>query len=92
MRPDQIGGKQVIDAAAQVMGEVCDIEFDVATWLVTDICVILTKTAIELLGYKQPGFRGKVLVDLPTKLVKVIKDVVVLDKSIEEIKHIVELH
>ena len=65
------------------------IEIDVSTWKITHLCVILTNEVIETLGYKKPFF-GIIQVDIPVETVKRIKDVVTLDKSIAEIKDIVE--
>lgn len=92
MRPDQLGGKDVIDANAHLIGDVCDVEFDVSRWMVTHICVNLSDRAIELLGYQKPRFLGKVLVHLPVDVIQAVSDVVSLNKSLQEIKHIVELH
>ena len=92
MRPDQIGGKQVIDNGAQVIGDVCGIEFDVSGWQVTHVCVNLSDTAIETLGYQKPRFLGKVLVDIPVTMVKAVSDVVALAKGIDDIKSIIEVH
>ena len=91
MRPGQLEGREVIDTQAQILGEVCGIEIDVSTWKVTHICVALSKGSIETLGYKKP-FLGKVDVHLPVEAVKMVKDVVTLNKSITEIKNSVELH
>ena len=91
MRPGQLEGREVIDTQAQILGEVCGIEMDVSTWKVTHICVALSKASIEALGYKKP-FLGTVDVHLPVEAVKMVKDVVTLNKSIMEIKNLVELH
>jgi len=52
MRPDALNGKKVIDSEAQVLGEVAEIEIDIASWTVTHICINLSDKAIEALGYK----------------------------------------
>jgi sporulation protein YlmC with PRC-barrel domain len=90
MRPDQLGGKDVIDADAQLIGDVCDLEFDVLRWMVTHICVNLSDRAIEALGYQKPRFLGKVLVHLPINVIQAVSDVVSLNKSIGEIKDLIE--
>ena len=92
IRPDQLGGKKVIDSEAQIMGDVCGMEFNVSGWKVTHVCVNLSDKAIETLGYKKPRFLGKVLVDIPVELVKAVSDVVSLDKTTNEIKLAVEKH
>jgi len=91
MRPDALNGKKVIDSEAQVLGEVAGIEIDIASWTVTHLCINLSDKAIEALGYKKP-FLGKVQIDIPVGIVKAVKDVVTLDKSLAEIKTIVEPH
>jgi sporulation protein YlmC with PRC-barrel domain len=90
MRPDQLGGKDVIDADAQLIGDVCDLEFDVLRWMVTHICVNLSDRAIEALGYQKPRFLGTVLVHLPINVIQAVSDVVSLNKSIGEIKDLIE--
>ena len=90
IRPEQLGGKTVIDSEAQIMGDVCGVEFNVSGWKVTHVCVNLSDKAVEALGYKKPRFLGKVLVDIPVELIKAVSDVVSLDKTIKEIKSAVE--
>jgi len=92
MRPDQLGGKDVIDSEANVIGDVCGIEFDSSDWTVTHVCINLSDKSIEEFGYKKPRFRGKVLVDLPVEIINVVSDVVTLNKSIKELKDLVEEH
>ena len=87
-----LGGKTVIDSEATIMGDVGGLEFNVSGWKVTHICVNLSDKAIEALGYKKPRFLGNVLVDIPVELVKAVSDVVSLDKTIEEIKSVLETH
>lgn len=91
MRPERLNGKNVIDTEAQVLGEVAGVEIDPSTWKVTHLCLNLSESASEILGYKKP-FIGKVQIDIPVEIVRTIKDVVALSKSTTEIKSLVERH
>jgi sporulation protein YlmC with PRC-barrel domain len=92
LRPDQLGGKEVIDSKANVIGDVCGIEFNIPDWTVTHVCINLSDKSIEELGFKKPRFRGKVLVDLPVDIIRAVSDVMTINKSIEELKDLVEEH
>lgn len=89
MRPDQLNDRKVIDSEAEIVGEVCGIEIDISNWKVTDICIDLSDDIIEALGYKKP-FLGKVVVNVPVNMVGKVSDVVTINKSILELKNIVE--
>jgi sporulation protein YlmC with PRC-barrel domain len=91
MRPERLNGKAVIDSAAQILGEVAGVEIDLSTWKLTHLCINLSDTSIETLGYKKP-FIGKIQVDLPVEIVKAVKDVVAIDKSTAEIRSLIEPH
>jgi sporulation protein YlmC with PRC-barrel domain len=91
MRPENLNGKKVIDTKAHVVGEVAGTEIEVSTWKVTHLCISLSDDAIETLGYKKP-FIGKVLIDVPVETVQKLRDVVVLNQSVAEIKNLVERH
>jgi hypothetical protein len=58
--------------------------------MITHICVNLSDRAIETLGYQKPRFLGKVLVHLPVHVIQAVSDVVSLNKSIVEIKELIE--
>lgn len=90
MRIDQLIGKPVIGARAQVLGEVCDIEINEKTMKLVSICVKLNDDAIEPMGFKKPRLRGSVRVDIPIDIIKAIGDVVNVDKSADELGTIVK--
>jgi sporulation protein YlmC with PRC-barrel domain len=92
MRPDKLHYKRVIDSQAKDIGEVYDIECEVADWKVTHLCVRLSDRAIEALGFVKPRLLGRVIVDIPVNAVKVVNDVVYLWKSLEEIESLVLEH
>ena len=84
---DELMGKTVIGAQAQVIGEVCDIEFDEKTLKLTGICVKLAESILEPMGIKKPRL-GRVRVDIPIETIEVIGDVVTLDKNAQELRAI----
>lgn len=91
MRPERLNGKEVIDTEAQVVGEIAGVELDLSTWKVTHICVNLSDSGVEALGYKKP-FIGKVQIDIPIETVKMAKDIIALNRSIKDLKSLVERH
>lgn len=84
MRVDDLIGRAVVGAGAQVVGEVCDVQFDERTMKFTDICIKLNENALESMGIKKPRF-GSVRVDIPIEVVKAIGDVVSVDKTAQEL-------
>ncbi len=91
MRPERLNGMEVIDTEAQVVGEIAGVELDLSTWKVTHICVDLSDSSVEALGYKKP-FIGKVQIDIPIETVKMAKDIIALNRSIKDLKSLVERH
>ncbi len=91
MRPERLNGKEVVDTTAQVVGEIAGVELDLSTWKVTHICVDLSDSVVEALGYKKP-FIGKVQIDIPIETVKMAKDIIALNKSVKDLKSLVERH
>ena len=89
MRPNQFFGKTVIDSEAKIVGEICDFEFDPSTWTITHVCISLSDDAIEMLDYSKP-FLGKVQVIVPTEVVAKVSDLVSINRSILQLKNIVE--
>jgi sporulation protein YlmC with PRC-barrel domain len=84
-----LNGKQVITSGAQVLGEVEGVEIDIDKWKVTGLHINLEKEIIEKLDFKKPLF-GSVIVRLPITTIKVVGDVVALDKTIEELRYMRE--
>ncbi|MCJ7609076.1 hypothetical protein MUP00_05340 [Candidatus Bathyarchaeota archaeon] len=89
MREEQLKGKGVIDAEAAFLGYVEDVEFEIAEWKATHIGVKLVDAAIEGLGFKKPRI-GSVVVNVPVSAVKAVKDVISLDRSVKDLKNVVE--
>ena len=90
MRIDELMGKTVIGANAQVLGEVSDIEFNHSTWKITNVTIKLIDNIIEPLGFKKPRLRGSVMVEMPVEPIKAIGDVISIDKNVEELRSILK--
>jgi sporulation protein YlmC with PRC-barrel domain len=86
----ELNGKKVIGAGAFTVGEVEGAELDTKNWQVTHLQVKLTSEATEQLGFKKPML-GHAVALLPVTLVKAVGDIVSLDKSIQELKSVIEL-
>jgi len=82
-------GKRVIGANAYMLGEVNGADVDTEKWQVTYLHVSLADEATRELGFKKP-FMGSVTVCLPVSLVQAVGDVITLNKTIKEIKGVVE--
>lgn len=82
-------GKKVIAANAYMLGEVTGADVDTEKWLITHLHVSLVDEAIRELGFKKP-FLGSVIVCLPINLIQATGDVVSLNKSLSELRNVVE--
>jgi len=82
-------GKKVIGANAYMLGEVTGADVDVEKWLITHLHVSLTEEATRELGFKKP-FLGSVIVCLPINLIQATGDIISLNKSVKELKNVVE--
>lgn len=82
-------GKKVIGANAYMLGEVTGADVDAEKWLITHLHVSLTEEATRELGFKKP-FLGSVIVCLPINLIQATGDIISLNKSIKELKNVVE--
>jgi sporulation protein YlmC with PRC-barrel domain len=89
LRPNQFFGKTVIDTEAKIVGEICDLEFDPSNWTITHVCISLSDDAIQMLEYNKP-FLGKVQVIVPTEIVMKVSDLVSINRSIPQLKTIIE--
>jgi sporulation protein YlmC with PRC-barrel domain len=87
---DELKGKKVVGANALILGDVEGGEVDVKTWQITHLHVSLTKESTEQLAFKKPTL-GHFVVFLPISIVKAVGDVVSLDKSIIELKGLLEV-
>jgi len=82
-------GKKVIGANAYTLGEVTGADVDVEKWLITHLHVSLTEDATRELGFRKP-FLGSVIVCLPINLIQATGDIISLNKSVKELKNVVE--
>jgi sporulation protein YlmC with PRC-barrel domain len=78
-------GKTAVDAQAQVLGKVCDLEFNEKSMIINRICVKLEKDMIEQVGFKKPRLMGTIEVDVSIDIVQAIADFVSLTKSAREL-------
>jgi sporulation protein YlmC with PRC-barrel domain len=84
-----LDGKRVVTSHGKFLGEVEDTEISVDEWKVTHLHVNLEKEISEMLHFDNP-FLGSVKVLLPVTTVEVVGDVIVLNKSIDELKEMKE--
>jgi len=82
-------GKRVIGANAYILGEVTGADVDAEKWQITHLHVSLAEEATRELGFKKP-FLGSVVVCLPVNLIQATGDVISLNKSINELRNLVE--
>jgi sporulation protein YlmC with PRC-barrel domain len=82
-------GKKVIGADAYMLGEVTGADVDVEKWQITHLHVSLTDEATRELGFKKP-FLGSVIICLPINLIQATGDIISLNKSVKELKNVVE--
>jgi sporulation protein YlmC with PRC-barrel domain len=85
----KIEGKKVVSAKGYFVGEVEALDVDFSSWRVTGLQVGLTDDAATELGFKRP-ILSKVTVIIPSSAVGEIGNFVTLDKSIENLKSLVE--
>ena len=82
-------GKKVIGANAYTLGEVTGADVDTEKWQIVNLHVSLTDEATLELGFRKP-FLGSVIVCLPVNIIQATGDVISLNKSIVELKNLVE--
>jgi sporulation protein YlmC with PRC-barrel domain len=81
--------KKVVTSDAFVLGEIHSAVLDTETWQLTSFYVALNDETAKKLGFESP-FLGKVMVCLPTSVVKSIKDTAVLSKTFAELQELRE--
>ncbi len=89
MNPTKLNGKKVVDAEGYILGEVDGVDVDLVTWQATGLYVSLSDDAIVELGFKKP-FLSKIVISMPTKIVKAIGEVITLSESLKSLKDMVE--
>jgi sporulation protein YlmC with PRC-barrel domain len=85
----KLDGMKVVSAKGYVVGEVEGLDVDLSSWQVTGLEVGLTDDAATELGFKRP-FLSKVIVIFPSDIVEDVGNFVTLDKTIEDLKSLVE--
>ncbi len=89
IRPSELEGKMVIAKGAKMLGTISSIEIDCSEWKVTHLRIALTDEMIKTMGYKKP-FLGSVGILLSVDAVKDVGDVITLNKTVEELKDVIE--
>jgi sporulation protein YlmC with PRC-barrel domain len=89
MNPAVLKGKKVVGNEGYILGEMNDLNFDLEKWQATAFCVVLNAEASAELGFKKPFLR-RIMICLPTKLIKAIGDVVTLTIPVKNLKDITE--
>jgi sporulation protein YlmC with PRC-barrel domain len=79
--------KKVITSDDFTLGEIHSGVLDTDTWKLTSFYVALNDEAAKRLGFESP-FLGKVMVCLPVSVVKSIKDIAVLNKTLSELQEL----
>ncbi len=89
MNPTKLNGKKVVDSEGYILGEVDGVDVDLTTWQTTGLYVSLSDDAIVELGFKKP-FLSRIVISMPTKVVKAIGEVITLSEPLKSLKDIVE--
>jgi len=89
MRPSELEGKKVVGTGAKIIGTISGVEIDPSAWKVTHLRIELTHELVQNLGYKKP-LLGHVEILLSVDAVKAVADIVALNKSIDELKDVIE--
>jgi sporulation protein YlmC with PRC-barrel domain len=89
MNPILLKGKKVVGTEGYILGEMNDLYVDFSTWQATAFYVILSDMAAAELDFKKPFLR-KIIVCLPTELIKAVGDVITLTAPIRNLKDIAE--
>ncbi len=80
----ELKGISVVGAGGRVLGDVVDVDVDVATWRVAQVIVRIHSDAVEALGLKKP-FWSRAQVALPVSHISGVSDVIVLRSSATEL-------
>lgn len=89
MKVGVLNGKRVITSDGQVLGEVEDTEINVEDWTITHVHVSLTKEISDQFHFEKP-FLGSVTVCLPVSAIEAVGEVIVLEKTLEDLKEMKE--
>jgi sporulation protein YlmC with PRC-barrel domain len=89
MNPVLLKGKKVIGTEGYILGEMDDLYVDFNKWRATAFYVTLSDMAVAELDFKK-SFRRKIVVCLPTELIKAVGDVITLTEPISSLKDIAQ--
>jgi len=89
MNPTLLKGKKVVGTEGYILGEMNDLHVDFNTWQATAFCVILSDESAAELDFKK-SFLRKIIVCLPTELIKAVGDVITLTAPVRSVKDIAE--
>ena len=92
MLPYELERKNVISKEARQIGSVIGVEIDASKWKVTHLRIGLTDKLLQTFGLtleKTPGMKN-VEIRIPTETVEIVADFIILNKTIEELKDIIE--
>jgi sporulation protein YlmC with PRC-barrel domain len=89
MNPTLLKGKKVVGTEGYILGEMNDLHVDFNTWQATAFYVILSDESAAELDFKK-SFLRKIIVCLPTELIKAVGDVITLTASVRNVKDIAE--
>jgi len=89
MNPNQLKGKKVVGSDGYILGEMSELYVDLDTWQATAFYVILNDEATAELDFKKP-FLHKIMVCLPTPLIKAVGDMITLTEPLRNLKGIAE--
>jgi sporulation protein YlmC with PRC-barrel domain len=85
----KLEGKKVTGVKGHVVGEVEGFDVDLSSWKVTGLEVGLTDEAAAELGFTRP-FLSKVVVIIPSSIVRLVGNFISLNESIDRLGSLVE--
>ncbi len=89
MNPLLLKFKKVVGTEGYILGEINDLHVDFNSWQATAFYVILSDEAAAELNLKKPFLR-RIMVCLPTEMIKAVGDVVTLKEPIRNLKDVAE--
>jgi sporulation protein YlmC with PRC-barrel domain len=89
VNPTLLEGKKVVGSEGYILGEVNGVDIDLNSWQAKTFYVSLSDEATPELGLTKP-FMSKIIVCLPTKLVKAVGEVITLKEPIRNLEDISE--
>ena len=89
MNPALLKGKKVVGTEGYILGEMGDLHVDTNLWKATAFYVNLSSEAIAELNFKKQFLR-KIVICLPTSLIKAVGDIVSLNSPVSNLKDVAE--